>query len=95
MPVPQVFGDRLIHLLNGQWSRMRRLEQPADAPRIGQDPPSCDGIVLKELEVEHRASIEAEAIANLLREGDLAFAGKCCEHNEILELELIPYILYV
>ena len=85
-------NNGLIHLLDGHWNRMRRLEQPPDASRIGLDLPSRDAVVLQDLEVEHRASIEAEPIANFLRDGDLALAGKCGEHDEILKLDSDPYI---
>ena len=87
-------GSSLSHrLLDGQRRLVRRLEQPTDAPCIGQDPPSRDGVVLQDLEVEHRAGIQSESIANFLREGDLALAGECGEHGEILECESSPYIL--
>ncbi|MCC7150451.1 MAG: hypothetical protein IT501_00490, partial [Rubrivivax sp.] len=72
MLVAQVVRHGLVHLFDGQWRSVRRLQQPPETPGIGLDVPGGDRVVGLDLEVEDRAGIQVQPVANLLGQGELA-----------------------
>jgi hypothetical protein len=76
----QVLRDSRVHLLHRQWGTMWRLQQSTNAPSIGLNPPSRDGVVFEDSKVEDSSGIETQPIPNFLGQRDLSLTGECGEH---------------
>ena len=74
-------GDAFVHLLHRRRCRVRRFQQAADAPRVGFDGSYLQGAVGLQMDVEQGAGLQAQAVADLLGQRDLAFAGQCGEQG--------------